>query len=231
MTVIQVPFRLVSIPLVLALCACSSTVDIAFDDDVSFGDLQTSIPYSDDGRKRIRLSAMQTSGESKQSLAAFERIRLDDDEIVGPAEVGGEVDITRVTIAAGSDDYAFSASASDARTTWYWGLSYTEFDLALDHAGRRFRQSDNSLALYLQLGSVHPINESLRLGLSGALHIYDVILSLGSEFEVRLEYLLHEHARISGGLRLFFYEFDNDGTESDIEIDFTGPFIGLDIPF
>lgn len=228
MTVIQVFFRLASIPLVMAVGACSSTVDIAIDDRVTFGDLQTSIAYSDDGRKRIRLGAMQASGKSTQSLQASERIRLDEDVIVGPAEVGGEVDITRVSIAAGSDDYRFSASNSDARTTWYWGLSYTEYDLRLDIPGQRFSDSGNGLALYLQLGSVHPVNESLRLGLTGALHVHD-ILSLGSEFEIRLEYELHEHARINGGLRRFFYEFDNDGAESDIEVEFTGPFIGLDL--
>jgi hypothetical protein len=207
---------------------CVSTVDIEAEDSVSFPNLDLSFPAGDDPVNRVRIRASRASGEFGQTLDLGEWIRVEDGSIAGPAEVDGELDLDYYSIAIGRDG-RFERSEG-VRSSWYIGVAQTSFDLSLTNGRRQFNIRDDTTEFYTQFGLYAEVYESLDFGMAWA-------FSLGSEFsgiseiDLLLEYRLHEHAMLSAGYRWLSYEYGNSDYDSDLEVDFRGPILGLHLPF
>lgn len=217
------------LPPVLLVSACSSIVNIEVDDSARFRDFETSILLPDPNNMRLRLRATQIDSDFTQSVNANERLNIDGASIVGPTEFVGEYDVTYWSIALGSDDTAGDLEAGDTRFAGYIGIGKTDFDLSMENSGQVFRVSDDEPELYVQYRVVYAINSRLNFGFSGAAGLsgdFD-----GSrEYELSLEYELLRQLVVTAGYRWFDYFYFADDSDSDIELDLSGPFIGFKLP-
>ena len=83
---------------------------------------------------------------------------------------------------------------------------------------------------YLQYGYSHNLNESVNIGFTRAGSVGRHFTGI-SEIDLKLDYAFYKQMRISGGYRWFTYNYDRDAEDSDIKVEFKGPFIGLNLPF
>lgn len=208
-----------------SLCGgCASVVSIEAEDTVGFGDIEASMPLGDD--KRLRFRATRASGDFKQSLDAGERIQIGNSRIDGTAEVDGELDLAYYSLAFGWDRFGDGLTPGTLRQSFYLGVAGTGYDLELTHAGERFRLDDYNAEFYLQYGLSHAFTESLEAGLSWAVSVGPEYSGI-SEIDIGLDYTLYRQWRISGGYRWLEYSYSRLDGDSDIEIDFHGPYLGI----
>lgn len=207
---------------------CVSTVSIDAEDEVNFPNIDLSFPVGDNAANRVRIRASRAQGEFDQSIDGSERIRVGGADIFGSAEVDGELDLEYYSVAIGRDD-RFETSEG-LRSSMYLGISQTRFDLSVSSGPRRLSTHDDTTEFYFQYGFYAEVAKSLDLGLTWA-------ASLGREFsgineiDLLLEYQLGEHLRLSGGYRWFTYEYGLGDDDSNLEVDFRGPVLGLHLPF
>lgn len=223
----RVAFRLL---LLLAsvggIAACANVVSIDADDSVSFSNFEASMPPGADSATRLRLRGSKVDGAFAQSLDSDERIRTGDANIEGPTSVEGDLELAYYSLAIGWDSSSPGLTADDLRQRFYLGLARTDFDLVLADAAERFRGRDHTTELYLQYGLRHAVSDSFALGLDWA-------VSLGREFsgireiDLALDFRLLRQVHLAGGYRWLDYVYAEEESESDIEVDFRGPFIGL----
>lgn len=207
--------------------ACVSTVSIDAKDKVSFTELAASVPLDDD-HSRIRFRAARANGDFTQTLQAGNLILINDSSISGPAVVDGEIDLRYYSIAIGFE--TADISSSSLRFGYYFGLAQTSFDLTLREGGSTYQADDDTTELYLQYLISGALSENWDLGFSWAFSIGREISGI-SELDLRLEYEVAKNLSIAGGYRWFDYEYGLGGDESNLSIDFRGPFIGLHFPF
>jgi hypothetical protein len=112
------------------------------------------------------------------------------------------------------------------RTSLYFGLAKTRFDLTLRGADDSYRMQDESDELYLQYGLHSAFSETFEIGLEGAFSFGREYSGIG-EIDLSLDYALLPQLHLSGGYRWLNYAYGIDSDESNIEVDFRGPFIGL----
>ena len=214
--------------IVLAVLAtgCASTVSIDIDDSTRFTQLAGSVPLSDDSPLRLRMRWAEVSGEDDQRLDSGQTIRLDDTVISGPALVGIDLDLTYYSIAVGGE----LELQDGLNLISYYGISQTEFDFTLTESGNQLSRNDDTTELYFQIGISAGVGNGLDLGLAGAFSLGRDFSGI-SEIDLTLDYELLSSLVLSGGYRWFKYNYSTAGADSDLEVDFTGPFIGLYLPF
>lgn len=214
--------------LVLAVMAtgCTNTISINVDDSTDFKQLAGSIPLGEDSATRLRLRWAEASGEDDQWLDTGEHIRLGSTDISGPTLVDIDLDLAYYSLAIGGE-----AEVDDRlKLITYLGISQTDFDFTLTGSGIRTDHSDRTTELYIQAGFARGVSESLDVGLTAA-------FSLGRDFsgmreiDLTLDYELLHGLVLSGGYRWFKYEYTIVDGDSNLEVDFRGPFIGLYLPF
>ncbi|MDC1286611.1 hypothetical protein N8198_01870 [Gammaproteobacteria bacterium] len=210
--------------------ACVNIVSIDAEDSVEFANIEASAPLSDDDDKRIRFRGASTTGEFSQFVAGDKRIEIDDERLGGPVDVDGEIDLDYFSIAIGWDRFHNGASPGTLRSSYYFGLAQTNFDLALEGAGKRLRASDDTVELYFQVGLHHAHSASLDIGFSWAVSLGRELSGI-SEIDLQVEYEFYRQLRLSGGYRWFEYSYGLGDDESHLEVDFRGPFLGLNLPF
>ena len=219
--------------LLLAFCAtsaCTSVVDIEIDDNVSFSNLETSFPLTQEDNPRIRFRGARVSGDLDQSLDLDDRIGIGGDFVKGPAEVSGDIELNYFSVAIGGGDIYLEPSLGPFRISLYLGLAFTDFDLRVQNASREFNKSDQSTEAYLQYGLYHTLNESVDVGFTWAASVGRHLSGI-SEIDLKLDYEFYKQMRVSGGYRWFNYTYNNEVDDSDIQVEFDGPFIGLNLPF
>lgn len=219
--------RTVLTPIVSGLlCGCVSTVTIDVDETSSFSQLEASIPISADKRTRLRLRGARVDGEDSQTLEFDERITAGSSSIFGPAEVDVELDLSYYSIAIGNE----SDPGDSLKSSMYLGISQTRFDLTISGDNNRLRSSDDTTEAYLQFGLAAAVTGSLDLGFSAAFSL-GRNLSGVSEFDLKLDYRLAENLVLTGGYRWFEYQYGLGDDDSNLEVNFRGPFLGVYLPF
>ncbi|MGD2171257.1 MAG: hypothetical protein PVJ78_07090 [Gammaproteobacteria bacterium] len=212
------------LPGLALVSSCATNVDIDADDRTQFTSLQTSFPLQDD--LRLRLQATRVDGSFSQQLDYTEYIRLDDSSFSGPDEVEGDIELTYYSVAIGGN----RAGGDSFRTETYYGISQTHFDLNLGNDTERLEASDESVEFYLQFATYAAISESADFGFRWALSLGRELSGI-SEIDLLLEYELAEHLQLTGGYRWFEYNYDPGNEDSNIVVDFNGPFLGIQVPF
>ena len=215
------------LPCLTLASGCVSTVNIDAEDTTRFSNLSASVPINGDENTRLRFRATRVDGSFDQDLEFGERIRLEDSAINGPALVDGELDLAYYSVAIGGGR---NFGREGFRTETYFGISQTRFDLELESADRRLQAEDDTVEFYMQWAAIAPINESLDFGFSWALSVGREFSGI-SEIDLFLEYGLAEHLAVTGGYRWFEYQYDSDDYDSNLEVDFRGPFLGIRVPF
>ena len=222
-------FRTVTAIVASILAAgCVSTVSIDAEDEVSFQNLEVSLPAGESSDMRLRLRASRAQGDFSQSLDVGETIRVDDTAIHGSVEVDGELDLDYYSIAIGRDGRF--AESGGPWTSMYLGISQTDFDLAISSDRQQAASRDDTIELYLQLGVHARLLNSLDVGLTWASSFGREFSGI-SEIDLLLEYRLGRNLRLSGGYRWLTYEYGLGDDDSNLEVDFRGPVLGLHVPF
>ena len=214
----------------LLVNGCTRTVDIDARDDVNFAQLEGSIPLSEDGSLRLRLRWASADGEFDQRLDPDERVAFDGERISGPADLDGRVDIDYYSVAVGKDRKYQGAASGTWVSAFYLGIEQTEFDLTLEGRGDRISASDSSSAIYFQYLLDYVVRDNLDIGLGVAISI-DGDQAYSSEFDLRLEYAVYRQFRLVGGYRWYDYRFEPDESDSDLEVEYRGPFFGVNLAF
>jgi hypothetical protein len=218
------------LPGVILASGCVSTVNIDAEDTSQFSNLGASIPLNGDDNTRLRFKATRVDGSFDQRLDAGERIHLEDSTFDGPDLVDGDLELTYYSIAIGGGKGFDSAGAGGLRTETYFGISQTRFDLEMESGNRRLQADDDTVEFYMQWAAIAPINDSLDFGFSWALSVGREFSGI-SEIDLMLEFDVAEHLSITGGYRWFEYQYDSGGDDSNLEVDFRGPFLGIRVPF
>ena len=209
-----------------AACVSDSVVDIDAKDSVRFANFEVSIPLDDGAATRLRLRGSNANGEFDQSLDADERIEIGDTRIRGPAVVEGDVDLSYFSLAIGWNPSASGSLSADFRQYFYLGVARTDFELALKSDGKRYRDSDRTTELYLQYGLQHAVSESLAIGFDWAVSLTPELSGI-NEIDLTLDYRLTRQVFVFGGYRWLDYVYAEADLDSEIRVDFCGPFIGL----
>jgi len=209
--------------------ACVGPVAIDASDSVEFNDFSVSIPVNDDSA-RLRARATRTNGSFDQHLEAGERIGIDNSSIVGPAEVGGDLELDYYSLALGFETTDNTSAPTPLRVGYYLGIAQTEFDLALQSGGNDFAARDGTTELYVQLLLAAPVAKNLDLGFSWAFSLGRDLSGI-SEFDLGVEYRLLRNLTLAAGYRWFHYQYGLGEDESNLEVDFHGPHLGVYFPF
>lgn len=218
---------------VMLINACASNViSIEADDSVSFSTVETSFPLSEQSGLRLKLRGSRVSGDFSQTVPAGKVILIDNTQISGPTDVSGTTDLTYVSVSLGSDNMGADSGTTTQKLNAlvYVGLAQTHLDLTLVHAGNTFITDDRTTELYAQMGMSYEFIPSLYGGFTWAGSLGPDLSGI-SEFDLKLNYALFEHLEIMAGYRWFEYNYDVELDESNVRVDFNGPFIGLYVPF
>lgn len=216
--------------------ACSSNVvDIDAKDNVSFTTFEASFPVSEQHNGRINIRSSQANGNYAQTVPNGKLLIINDKQINGPTEVQGTTDLVYYSVSYGGDIlfgdllHDDQMSPKELYGIWSIGLAQTDMDFSLVHGGTRYSISDKTIGLYGQVGLLYPISQSFSSAITLAFAIGKDLNSL-SEYELRFSYQLARHLGIIGGVRRLEYLYFA-GDESDINVVFTGPFIGAKFSF
>lgn len=225
-------FRYVSslLPCLTLASGCVSTVNIDAEDKTRFSSLAASVPLAGEDNLRLRLQATRVDGSFDQRLEDDELIRIDGTSFTGPDRVDGDIDLAYYSVAFGGSNKARNNTAGGVRTESYFGIAQTRFDLDIENDTRRLELDDDTVELYLQYAAFAAISEKVDFGFSWALTLGRNFSGI-SEIDLLLEFEAAEHILITGGYRWFDYQFDSNDEDSNLEVDFHGPFLGIRVPF
>lgn len=218
---------------VLLLAACTSNViSIDSKDSATFTMLETSIPLSKQRNDQIKLRVSRVSGDYNQAVPDGKLILIEDNQIWGPTDINGTTDLTYVSISYGTDELFLGDDILEGklRSSVHLGLAQTDMDLTLVHQDTTYRISDKSAEFYMQAGLSYAITPSFHGGASYALSIGPDLTGI-SEFDLKIDFALFKHLQIVGGYRWFEYNYLVEEDDSNIRVEFRGPFVGLNIPF
>jgi|GEM_PF-3428228 len=178
----------------------------------------------------IELDLSGGSGDDSQSLQSGESIRFEGTTFSGPGTVDGEFDLVAGSLALRVD----MPRSESARAAFLVGLGFTELDLELSQNGTKER--DTSSALGLMLGVLAEIQFSSRtsfqgrftlmLGKTGGDEDDGVVLT---QLEAGLLWAIAGGVSVFGGFRHWSYEQNRTG--SDVDIEMSGPVLGVQIGF
>lgn len=221
------------------ITACSTkVVNIDAKDEVTFSTFETSFHPLEHSRNRIKIRASQASGDYEQTIFNNEAIRIEGTEISGPTQIQGTADLTYYSISFGRDILLNRRSSKNGRSpakfylTWDAGLALLDMDLTLENGGSRYSANDNTMEPYGQVGLLFSITPSLdsAITLSGSTDsIFSDESTAITELDLKLNYRFVKHVGIMGGYRWVNYHHYG-GYNSDIDIEFNGPFVGINVP-
>ncbi|MFT7556234.1 MAG: hypothetical protein ACI9LO_002559 [Planctomycetota bacterium] len=217
---------------VFSLVASGCNVnDIRVRDRVSFNNLETSLAIPDSDHLRVRLRGSKASGNSRHSVVAGDLIRIEDSPFFGPLEYDSAAEVSYFSVAIGRDEVHADFFPGKVNVSSYFGLARTDFDLSLQHQGNTYTAADTTTELYLQYALSNAFNDWLSGGLSYALsYNFDSVLS--REIDLLMELKISREFRLTGGYRWYEYSYDNfDTNNSTINLEFSGPFLGINLPF
>lgn len=221
-------YRLPGLVIALALASgCSNVVSIDADDRTRFSHLDVSLPLDHRKQWRIQLRAATTDGDFNQSIDPGERIEIDEQSIPGPRALRGRLDLTYYSVALATVVEEPTLQAGKVRGHYAIGIAQTEFELELSDATSSFRDDDVTTELYVQGGLSVDLGDALRFGLALAASAGSNLSGL-TEIDLDLTYVLPGPLRVSGGYRWLEYQYAEKEDESNIEVDFHGPYLGLE---
>jgi hypothetical protein len=218
------------ISILLNACA-DNVVNIESEDSVTFTTLETSFPVSSQGALRVKLRGSRTSGDYSQTVPDGKMILIGDTQILGPTGVNGSTDLTYASVSIGTDNVFDNPGKKEKlRGLIYVGVAQTNMDLTLTHEGDTYTTNDRTTEFYMQLGMDYEIVPSLYAGGTWAFSVGPDLTGI-SEIDLKLDYAIIRHLEIMGGYRWLEYNYYVEEDESIIDVDFRGPFIGLNVPF
>lgn len=217
----------------LLLASCTTTqVDLEGDDSSTvFPALRLAFPIDPDGENRASVEVRMSGagGEDDQGVGAGTRVTWDGVDFVGPQAI--ELDWT---LAAVDAVLRYALSSSDrGGFDLLAGLGASHLDLEVSAPGQD--ADDRTFALGPLLGArawVAPA-EPLKLYLEATFGagFGDDALIERTAFEAGLEGRLARHVGLVGGWRAWTYDEERDDLSSDVELELSGPFVGLSIRF
>ncbi len=214
----------------LSISACANLTDIEIDDEVTFTNLEVSAPFGENTETRVRFRATAVEGDLDQRLDQDDTVQIDGDAIDGPTVIDGSIDLRYLSLAFGGSEIAMGDPNGSTRASLYLGLAHTRFDLQVNDAGGSLKQDDDTFEVYAMFGLHHALTQNWELGLGWAASIGGDLSGI-NELDLNLDYRVARNFALSGGYRWFTYEYDGDGFDSDVEVDFHGPFLGARLLF
>lgn len=217
--------------IIVNVACTSNVVDIDAKDNVSFGTFEASFPLSEQQNEQIKIRASKASGNYAQTTPSGKLVIINGSQINGPAEVQGTTDLAYYSVSYGKDilfkDFFYDENNSprDLYGIWGIGIAQTDLDFTLLHGGNRYRVSDKTTQLFGQVGLRYPITKSFSGSVTLGLGIGKNFNSI-SEYDLLFNYQLARKMGIIGGFRRVEYNYFVKN-ESDINVTFTGPFVGV----
>lgn len=227
------PHACMVVPVVYLLSGCTSNViDIHSSDSATFTPLETSFPVSRNSETRIKLRTSSVDGSYTQTVPDGKMIVIDNQQIRGEVEVVGDSDLSYTSISIGNDDLfnGGDEAVKVPRASFYLGLAQTRMDVSLTHENDTYAFVDETIELYLQVGALYALKPELDAGLTYAMSVGADFSGI-SELDIKLDYALHKQLHLTAGYRSLEYNYLVEEQDSSIQVDFRGPFIGLNIPF
>lgn len=227
----------ISVASLLSGCT-SNVIDIHSSDSAAFTTLETSVPVSKDDAIRMKLRASRVDGSYTQTIPDGKIIVIDGEQIRGQADVTGATELAYTSVSfGGSVSFAGGELLNNAgedvkvpRASFYIGLAQTEMDVSLLNENRSYLFHDKTIELYLQIGASYPLKPLLDAGIFYAMSIGADLTGI-SELDIKLDYTLHKHLHLIAGYRSLEYNYLVEEQDSSIQVNFRGPFIGLNLPF
>lgn len=221
------------------LSACTSNViDIHSKDSSSFATLETSVPVSNDDAIRMKLRTSRVDGSYTQTIPGGKMVVIDGEQIHGEADIAGATELSYTSVSFGgsvslAEGKLLNSAAeyvSVPRASFYIGLAQTDMDVSLLYENQSYVFLDKTIELYLQVGAAYPLTPFLDAGIFYAMSSGADLTGI-SELDLNLDYALHKHLHLTAGYRWFEYNYLVEAQDSSIQVDFRGPFLGLNIPF
>jgi hypothetical protein len=221
------------------LSGCTSNViDIHSKDSSTFVTLETSLPVSKDDAIRVKFRTSQVDGSFTQTIPGGKMIVIDGEQIHGEADIAGATKLSYTSVSfGGSISFAggnllnsANENATMPRASFYIGLAQTDMDVSLLFENQSYVFLDKTIELYMQFGASYPLAPLLDAGIFYAMSIGADLTGIG-ELDLKLDYALHKHLYLTAGYRWFEYNYLLEEQDSSIQVNFRGPFIGLNIPF
>ncbi len=221
------------------LSACTSNViDVHSKDSASFATLETSVPVSKDNAIRMKLRASQVDGSYTQTIPGGKLIVIDGEQIHGEADIAGATELSYTSVSfGGSVSFVGGELLNSAnedvkvpRASFYIGLAQTDMDVSLIYENQMYVFLDKTIELYLQIGASYPLTPFLDTGIFYAVSTGADLTGI-SELDLMLDYTLFEHFHLTAGYRWLEYNYLVEEQDSSIQVNFRGPFIGLNVPF
>lgn len=179
-------------------------------------------------RDSLELSATRATGGFEQTLTSGDDIRLKGEWIAGPGELDATFELTTASVLY----HHRVDTGSRLRLAALAGVTLTELDLRVSAGAQRDAASRVSVGptlggqLDVDLGA--DVTAFARLTWNAAFSGGDV--SGTSLLDVGATLKPWEQAGLSLGWRLGRYELERDATSvSDIELDYGGPFVTLEV--
>lgn len=234
-------FYLLSLtPLLLGGCV-SNIVSVKGDDSsASFNTVQASIPIEDKsdeyfgigdmGALRLKMRASSVKADFTQNIPDGKIVDFKQHTFSGPETLNGSSTIDFASLTIGSEGVN---PESQVRSSIYMGVSYTDLALELETTGQQASTHDNFAGLYIDFGIYWQANPRIYAGIQVAdtLHISSDVLSRLTEIELLANYQLLSSLDVMAGYRWWQFQYSTDKYDSGIELDLSGPFIGLNLHF
>jgi hypothetical protein len=227
----------ISVACLLSACT-GNVIDIHSKDSSTFVTLETSMPVSKGDAIRVKLRTSQVDGSYTQTIPGGKMIVIDGEQIHGEADISGATELSYTSVSFGGfvsfadGDLLKSADkgAKVPRASFYIGLAQTDMDVSLLYENQLYVFLDKTIELYLQIGAAYPLTPFLDAGIFYAMSTGADLTGI-SELDLKLDYALHKHLHLTAGYRWFEYNYLLEEQDSSIQVNFRGPFIGLNIPF
>ena len=235
---LQIVRSFLYIVIAVTITACTRVINIDVKDEVSFSTFETSFAPSENSKNRIKIRASQASGNFSQTVPNGKVIRIEGTDIAGPTVVQGTTDLTYYSISFGRNvllkrrGSKRNMPSGNFYLIWDAGLAQVGMDLALDNEGTRYNASEDATEIYGRVGLLYSITPSFDsiITLSNSIDSLTIDELAGlREVDLKLNYKITRHVGIMGGYRWLEYRYIG-GSDSDIVVDFRGPFLGINIP-
>jgi len=228
--------NLAPICLALFVTACSTTntiQDIKPSGDVTFSMLESTFPVvkRNEHALNAKVRFSRTSKVSDQKLASGKELEAGSQTIYGPAKLNLDTDMTFISVGLGREPTFSDAGFENWSGILYFGIAQTGINLSLEYPGGSYDFNKKNTELFFQYGLSYLIKPEFDADIILEVGIGGITCCIYDSSEIRLRYHLNKQLQIMAGYHRLNYTYFKPNTNTDIKIDFQGPFAGLYIPF
>ena len=219
----------------LFACLNSNAEDIDVSDSTQFYMLELNLSENETLFPQSRIRINSVAAEVNQTILPGSFIRIQNTSIGSSTDsivVNIESELKYVIVDYGGKWIHEGDDGEEVMLLSYLGLSYFDLDMNLNYGNTVFVEDPGGFEFYFQFGLMFDLTSSLDTGITIAFFTSDAESVLGShELELFARYELSDRVDIIGGVRDFKYKFKGGELNSDIDISFMGPFLGVGIGF